>query len=133
MMRRIGLLALVFAAGYWLNAPSDAASAKDPMIGHMVYFTLNDNSPTAVSKMVTACDKYLKGHPGEVFFAAGSLAKELNRPVNDRDWDVALHIVFKSKADHDKYAEAPRHLQFIEENKAAWKKVRVFDSQIEGK
>jgi len=132
-MRRIGTIALVFAVGNWLSTPSDAAPAKDGMIGHMVYFQLNENSDAAVAKMVAACDKYLKGHPGEVFYAAGSLAKEMNRPVNDRDWDVALQIVFKSKADHDKYADAPRHLQFIDENKSSWKKVRVFDSLIEPK
>jgi Stress responsive A/B Barrel Domain len=132
-MQRICAVVLILGAGYWMVAPSDAAPAKDAMIGHMVYFQLNDNSPAAVAKMVAACDKYLKGHPGEVFFATGSLAKEMNRPVNDRDWDVALHLVFKSKADLDKYAEAPRHLQFIDENTGAWKKVRVFDSLIEGK
>ena len=117
----------------WTIGTSDAAPSKEPMIGHMVYFQLSDNSPAAVAKMVAACDKYLKGHPGEAFYAAGSLAKDFNRSVNDRDWDVALHLAFKSKADHDKYADAPRHLQFIEENKAGWKKVRVFDSLIEGK
>jgi Stress responsive A/B Barrel Domain len=132
-MRRITALALVLAAVCWMSTSGEAAPAKDAMIGHMVYFQLNDNSPAAVAKMVAACDKYLKGHPGEVFYASGSLAKEMNRPVNDRDWDVALHLVFKSKADLDKYAEAPRHLQFIDENKTGWKKVRVFDSLIEGK
>lgn len=126
-------LALAIGAAGWVGDTSNAAPGKEPMIGHMVYFQLNDNSPANVAKLVAACDKYLKGHPGEVFYAAGSLAKEFNRPVNDRDWDVALHIVFKSKADHDKYAIAPRHIQFIDENKAGWKKVRVFDSLIEGK
>lgn len=110
-----------------------ANAAKDPMIGHMVYFQLTDNSPANVTKLVAACDKQLKGHPGEVFYAAGTLAKEMNRSVNDRDWDVALHLVFRTKADLDKYADAPRHLTFIEENKANCKKVRVFDSSIEAK
>ena len=135
-MRRfsVGLALLAgILASYCLARSSAPAPAKEPMIGHMVYFQLNDNSDDTVKKMVAACDKYLKGHPGEVFYAAGTLAKEMNRSVNDRDWDVALHLVFKSKADHDKYAEAPRHLQFIEENKAGWKKVRVFDSLIEGR
>jgi len=127
----LGIICVVLAGS--AAGLSDSPSGKEPMIGHMVYFQLNDNSPANVAKMVAACDKYLKGHPGEVFYAAGSLAKELNRPVNDRDWDVALHLVFKTKADHDKYADAPRHLKFIDENKAAWKKVRVFDSAIEGK
>ena len=53
---------------------------------------------------------------------------DLDRSVNDRDFDVGLHLVFKDRAAHDLYQNAPRHLQFIEENKATWKKVRVFDS-----
>ena len=134
-MRRIllGSVLVIGGLAVYSVTNSAAAPAKEPMIGHMVYFQLNDNSDDTVKKMVAACDKYLKGHPGEVFYAAGTLAKEMNRSVNDRDWDVALHLVFKTKADLDKYAEAPRHLQFIEENKAGWKKVRVFDSLIEGK
>jgi hypothetical protein len=131
MVWMIGAAIVIVAAGSMV--PSNASSAKDPMIGHMVYFQLNDNSPTNVAKLVAACDKHLKGHPGEVFYAAGSLAKEMNRPVNDCDWDVALHLVFRTKADLDKYADAPRHLAFIDENKANWKKVRVFDSRIDVK
>ena len=52
------------------------------MLGHMVYFTLKDNSPAAVEKMVAACRKYLTGHPGTMFFAAGTLVPDLTRPVN---------------------------------------------------
>jgi hypothetical protein len=33
-------------------------------------------------------------------------------------------------ADHDAYQQHPRHIQFIEENKPSWKKVRVFDSEV---
>ena len=44
--------------------------------------------------------------------------------------DVALHVVFDSRDAHDAYQTAPRHLQFIEENRADWAKVRVFDSYI---
>jgi hypothetical protein len=42
-----------------------------------------------------------------------------------------LHVVFENRAAHDAYQTAPRHLKFIEENKATWKKVRVFDSDVE--
>lgn len=100
------------------------------MIGHMVYFTLHDNSPAKVRDMVAACEKYLSDHPGSVFFAAGSRATAFTRDVNVQDWDVALHIVFKTAADHDVYQDAPRHQQFIAENKANWKLVRVFDSEL---
>jgi Stress responsive A/B Barrel Domain len=100
------------------------------MIGHMVYFTLHDNAPAKVREMVAACEKYLSKHPGEVFFAAGARATAFTREVNVLDWDVALHIVFRTTADHDAYQDASRHLQFIEENKANWKQVRVFDSEV---
>jgi hypothetical protein len=102
-----------------------------PMLSHDVYFTLKDNSPQAKKKLVEACKKYLTGHDGEVFFAAGPLADSLKREVNDLQFDVALHIVFKDIAAHDKYQDAKRHQQFIDENKDNWKKVRVFDSIVE--
>jgi hypothetical protein len=95
---------------------------------HNVFFTLQDASDAAKAKMLQACRKYLTGHPGTVYFACGTLAKDLARPVNDRDFDIGLHIIFESQAAHDAYQVAPRHEQFIEENKANWKKVRVFDS-----
>ena len=113
-------------------APVGSRGLSDPGAapsGH-VYFTLKDNSAAANDKLVAACKKYLSKHPGEVFFAAGTLAEDLNRPVNDRDWDVALHIVFATKADHDRYQEADRHKQFIAENEANWRRVRVFDSEV---
>jgi hypothetical protein len=109
------------------------ALAAEPMIVHNVFFTLKDNSPAARQDLVDACKKYLSAaqHPGIVYFAAGTLAGDLDRPVNDRDFDVGLHIVFKDRASHDKYQAAAPHLKFIEENKANWKKVRVFDSVVE--
>jgi hypothetical protein len=100
------------------------------MLAHNVYFTLHDNSEAAIAALVAACKKYLAKHPGVVFFAAGTLQPELDRPVNDRSFDVALHVVFDSLASHDAYQDAPLHHQFIAENKPNWKQVRVFDSAV---
>ena len=108
-----------------------SAQAEERMLAHDVYFSLKDNSPQAKEKLIAACKKYLTDHPGTVRFAVGPLAEEMKRDVNDRDFDVALHLVFKNKAAHDQYAKAERHLKFIEENKDNWKKVRVFDSYLE--
>lgn len=102
------------------------------MLGHMVYFTLKDRSSANIAKLVEACKKYLTGHPGTVLFAAGTLVPDLTRPVNQLDFDVALQLVFESREAHDAYQQDPRHLQFIEENKASWEKVRVFDANVEG-
>ena len=101
------------------------------MLAHNVYFTLKDNSDAARQKLVAACKKYLAMHPGVMFYATGTLAAELNRPVNDRNFDVALHIVFASRDDHDRYQASRLHVQFVEENKDSWKQVRVFDSVVE--
>jgi hypothetical protein len=109
---------------------AEAEGEKGPMLAHNVYFALKDNSAEAKNQLVQACIKYLSKHEGEVFFAAGTLAEDLQREVNDRDFDVALHIFFKDKASHDKYQDAERHRKFIEEKKDNWKKVRVFDSII---
>lgn len=100
-------------------------------LGHMVYFTLKDRSPASVDALVAACRKYLNDHPGIVYFGVGRVVPDLDRPVNVRDFDVALQLVFESRAAHDAYQTAPRHLQFIEENKPTWAQVRVFDANIE--
>ena len=102
------------------------------MLAHNVFFSLKDNSDAARRALLEACRKYLAGHPGTVFFACGLLEEGLNRPVNDRDFDVGLHIVFTDQAAHDRYQDAPLHQQFIEENRDNWKAVRVFDSVVEG-
>jgi hypothetical protein len=100
------------------------------MLAHNVYFSLKDPSEAAAGALVDACKKYLVAHPGIVFFACGKREKELSRPVNDREFDVSLHIVFDSKASHDAYQHAPLHHTFVEENKEGWAKVRVFDSEV---
>jgi len=127
------LAAAFVAAGafaFFHPGVSDAGKKGEMMLSHDVYFALKDNSPKARQELVDGCKKYLTKHPGEVFFAVGTLNEDLKREVNDRDFDVALHIVFKDRAAHDKYQDADRHHQFINENKANWKKVRVFDSDV---
>jgi hypothetical protein len=100
------------------------------MLAHNVFFTLKDRSEASQAALVAACKKYLKAHPGVVFFACGTLQQELSRPVNDREFDVALHLVFESKSAHDTYQDAPAHHTFVEENRDNWAKVRVFDSDV---
>jgi hypothetical protein len=95
---------------------------------HNVYFSLIDRSEAARQRLLDACRRYLAGHPGIVFFACGELCAALARDVNDRDWDVGLHIAFRDRAAHDFYQETEAHLAFIAENRDNWAKVRVFDS-----
>jgi len=100
------------------------------MLGHMVYFQLKDKSVAALDKMIGDCRKYLTEHPGTVFFGVGTRVPDLTRDVNDREFDVALQVIFESRAAHDAYQEHERHTQFIAENKANWQQVRVFDADL---
>ena len=105
-------------------------SSETLMLSHQVFFTLHDGSDEARAKLVASCHKYLKHEPGTAFFAAGTLTPDLERPVNDHDFHVSLHVTFESRAAHDAYQTAENHLAFIAENKESWKQVRVFDSDV---
>lgn len=121
-------VALGMTINFSQGTSSMADETKQPMLIHNVYFNLKDGTPENTQKLIDACYKYLKDHPGVVFFAAGPVVPELDRPVNVRDFNVGLHVVFKTKKDHDVYQTAELHLKFIEENKPTWDKVRVFDT-----
>lgn len=120
------MLVLSLLAGAAALPPKKA----EPELAHMVYFTLKDHSKEAREKFVASCHKYLKGHDGAVYFAVGTIAEDVKEPVSDRDFDVSLNVIFKNKEANAKYQAHPRHKEFIEENKATWAKVRVFDSYL---
>lgn len=103
---------------------------ENTQLAHMVYFTLKEDSPEARQTLIAACKNYLTDHPGTRYFGVGTITPDLNRPVNDREFHVGLHIVFDDRAAHDAYQVSERHQQFIAENKDTWLKVRVFDSDV---
>ena len=113
-----------FTWGFTREAKDMAAGS---LLVHNVYFSLKDGSPAARERLLASCRTHLSGHAGTVLFAVGT-ASDLARPVNDRDFDVALHLVFQSRKAHDDYQVHERHQRFIAENKDNWSRVRVFDS-----
>lgn len=125
----VGLLAtMAVVAGSSLGI--GATKVEGPQLAHMVYFKLKDNSPASRAKLTAACKLFLSNHPGTVYFGTGTIAGDLASALNDRNFDVSLHLVFVNKDAHDKYHAHPRHLKFIEENKDNWVKIRVFDSYL---
>jgi hypothetical protein len=132
-MKTLTSLSLVTVlAATFLLAPGSSPAAKPagPMVGHMVFFDLKDPSAANRDKVLATAKQYLSGHDGAVYFSVGTIAEDLKRDVNDRDFSVALHIVFEDKAAHDRYQTHERHLKFIAETKDLWKKVRVFDAYL---
>ena len=124
----IAIATIVSIGGWVWNA--SAAKGSGNMFAHMVYFTLNDPTPANKAALVAACNKYLTGHEGTFFYAAGTRAEDADREVNDKEFDVALQMVFDTRASQDKYQTHPRHLQFIEVAKPLYKSVRVFDANV---
>jgi hypothetical protein len=100
-------------------------------LAHHVFFTLADDSPTKIQGLLAACQKYLTGHEGVVDFSVGVRDLELARPVNNTEYHLSLHVIFADRAAHDGYQTAPRHLEFIAQEKANWKSVVIFDSLLE--
>lgn len=97
-------------------------------LAHCVYFTLNENTNEARQGLISACNEFLTDHPGTLFFGVGPRADSYQRPVNDQSFDVALVLVFATKADHDRYQVSDRHQQFLASQKDTWANVRVFDA-----
>ena len=127
-MCRYGLVLLVAL----LSGIPGALQAADAPMGHMVFFKLKDGSREARVQLFRACEQYLAGHEGTIHFSVGVLAEDSNRDVNDRDFDVALHLVFRDRAAHDRYQASERHQKFIEQHGDSWSNVRVFDSYLSG-
>ena len=99
------------------------------MLSHAVYFTMKDKG--SIESLIESCRTHLTNHPGALSFAVGTRASEYDRQVNDRDFDVALEIIFESHAAHDTYQTSDRHQQFIADNAEKWAQVRVFDIEVD--
>lgn len=140
MRRRFGrcLVALVVLplAGLGLRntlfAQDQAAAIRSDkvLISHSVYFSLRDNQEPERLKLVEACRRLLAATPRSVFSSVGILGDNA-AVLNDRDWDVALTVVFADKAALDTYDASPIHKKFIQENRGNWRKVRVFDAYVD--
>ena len=97
---------------------------------HCVFFALKNNSPENCQALVDECNTYLNRPEGVVSMHVGIRDADLDREVNDTDFDVSLVIVFQSRAAHDVYQDHPEHLKFIERNNQTWSSVRVFDAFV---
>lgn len=95
---------------------------------HAVFFKLKDPTAENCEQLVEACYSLLSPIEGSLSLHAGARDEELVRPVNDQEFDVALIVVFESRATHDVYQTHENHLKFLAENKDNWESVRIFDA-----
>ena len=101
--------------------------ANDSMLVHHVVFSLRDKSPKGKQAFIAALRELLREQSTAVYSAAGELADDIAWSVSDRDFDVAVLIVFPDKATHDAYQDSPPHLRFMDRHEADWTSLRAID------
>lgn len=124
------LLLLALVALLAVDAGAQRAAKPGPQLAHMVFFALKDHSEEARAKFVRSCQDNLAGIPGTTYFSVGVVAEDVKEPSSVMDFDVALHVVFESKEAKEAYLVHPDHKKFVEENRAMFAGVRVFDSYL---
>ena len=107
-----------------------SSDGQNMPFAHMVFFTLADRSMTTRTRFVEACHRYLGGHDGQTHFSVGTRATEMQRPVSDLGFNVAMHMVFSDKAAYEAYTRDPRHEEFITATAGLSTDRRVFDSYL---
>ena len=125
-----GALLSALIVGLMFAAAARAAEPSGRPLAHMVFFTLKDHSKESRQAFAASCEKYLKNIEGSTYFSVGIIAEDVEEPPSVKDWDVALHVVFRDKETKAKYLEHPQHKQFVEANRQQFAKVRVFDSYL---
>lgn len=123
----VGVLIALQALASLLVAEEGSA---DRPLAHAIYFDLKNDTEQSRQEFIRNCQRKLAGLPGVVYLSAGELAADLDRPVNDRNFDVFLLIIFRNRDAHDKFQTHPNHLELIEANRENVKSMRVFDAYL---
>ena len=97
------------------------------MFTHIVVFWTDPAQPNATEELLAGANKYLKDIPGVLQFHVGKMSPS-PRAVVDQSYQVALNLIFSSKADEQAYQVHPQHVEFVEKVfKPTCKKVVIYD------
>lgn len=97
------------------------------MFSHVVIFWTKPELPGAVEALLEGAEKYLRPIPGVKSFHVGRMHPS-HRDVVDQTYQVALNLIFETKADEDAYQVHPLHIEFVEKAfKPNCQKVVIYD------
>ena len=97
------------------------------MFIHTVYFWLNDAAGDAARDRLLGDCRELLGKIPTVRHLWTGVPAGTPRDVVDNSYAVGLTVVLDHAAAHDQYQVHALHKQFLERNKADWKRVQVYD------
>lgn len=94
---------------------------------HSVYFWLTS---AATAEQIAAFQDGLKSLMDIASVQTGYFGRPVpsDRPVVDDSFSAGLHCIFETTADHDAYQVDPIHDAFVEQHKAIWERVVVYDT-----
>ena len=102
-------------------------SNTDARFSHIVIFWTDPAQPAAADELIAGANLYLKAIPGVLQFHVGKMSPS-PRPVVEQSYQVALNLIFPSKAAEQAYQVHPRHIEFVEKVfKRTCKKVVIYD------
>ena len=83
------------------------------MFSHVVIFWTRPEVADATEQLLAGAEKYLKPIEGVLSFHVGRMSPS-ERPVVEQSYQVALNLIFPSKAAEQAYQVHPLHLEFVE-------------------
>ncbi|MBV6655397.1 MAG: Dabb family protein [Mameliella sp.] len=121
----------IFRYMYNSNAKEETVGSE-PIKGsfvHVVYFWLKEPANAeARAQFVTSLSNFID-HSEFIQSKHIGTPADTDREVIDNSYTYALVVTFNSKEDQDQYQAEEGHIKFIEESKALWEKVLVYDSE----
>lgn len=126
---KLGGIATMLALGSGTRANIATDSKLEGGFIHMVFFWLVDDNPALEQKFLNELTSFIskvreikKSHVGP--------PADTHRDVVDNTYSYCLVLTFDSKKEHDIYQEHPLHKQFIENASSLWRRVQVYDSDM---
>jgi len=98
------------------------------MLVHTVYFWLKPELTAAQRADFRRGVESLGGIKAVEKIYVGTPAATGKRPIIDDSYAVALTVLCKDVAAHDAYQVDPIHLGFVEQFKACWTRVQIYDA-----
>jgi len=99
------------------------------MLVHSVYFWLKpDLTDVQRANFRHGVETLARIKAAEKIYV-GAPAGTQKRPIVDDSYAVALTVICKNVAAHDAYQVDPIHLKFVENFKAFWTRVQIYDAE----
>ena len=83
------------------------------MFSHVVIFWTRPEVADATEQLIAGAQKYLSPIEGVQSFHIGKMSPS-ERPVVEQSYQVALNLIFPSKAAEQAYQVHPLHVEFVE-------------------